>query len=116
MLLLVNAVPAHAENERWSYIQGWQVGHESNRWYDRNSDAETTAVALVGCSTDTQFTFASLTLYRVVDFAPDDSYGTKTERCRTWAWGDPQAGNYYFKLSGFTGGSVFFADSAHIRW
>ncbi|MEU9804170.1 hypothetical protein [Streptomyces sp. NPDC051000] len=101
LLGLVGTMPAYAEGSWSSNIGGWQVGGESRRWDDRNSDAVSTLVGFGGCSTDSGsgFSSASLTLYKDV-FGPDESQGARTNTCNYVSWGDKAAAKYYFRLTG----------------
>ncbi|WP_405600776.1 hypothetical protein OG741_23040 [Streptomyces sp. NBC_01410] len=117
VLLGLGVLPAHAEGHRSTYISVWERGHESNRWYDRNSDSIRTAVSLTTCHTDAIFSSATLKLSKEVDFAPDENRGSRTNYCNaTSNWGDESAGTYYFTLTGFNGGSRLSVNSVGINW
>ncbi|MFI8966596.1 hypothetical protein ACIGO8_31305 [Streptomyces sp. NPDC053493] len=115
ILGLAGAAPAFAEGSRSTYIQGWQVGHESSRWTDNNLDAVTTSVGFSGCTTDgwNGFKAATLILWKDV-FGPDPSQGVKTNYCNRVYWGDQSSGSYYFSVDGFTTGGSLSVSSVGI--
>ncbi|MGO4634208.1 hypothetical protein AB4225_25300 [Streptomyces sp. 2RAF24] len=115
-LLSLGIVPAHAEGSRTSYIGGWAVGNESNRWYDNNYDGTSTSVGFSGCETDTTFSGANLGLFKDISLAPDENHGSRANYCGTSTWGDESAGSYYFKLNSFTYGSRLTVSSVRIAW
>ncbi|MFZ3492259.1 hypothetical protein ACODT5_03280 [Streptomyces sp. 5.8] len=105
LLGMAGITPAHAEGSWNSHITGWEVGHESRRWDDRNSDGVSTLVGFSDCVTTSSLGFksASLTLYKDV-FGPDESQGARSNTCNYVSWGDKAAAKYYFRLTGLTYG------------
>ncbi|MFD8978471.1 hypothetical protein [Streptomyces sp. NPDC059564] len=73
-------------------------------------------MALNNCETTAHFSWASLSLWRDIDFAPDRGYGGRTNYCGASEWGDVAAGSYYFKLDSFSGGDAFSAGTVNIYW
>ncbi|WP_274917595.1 hypothetical protein [Streptomyces sp. WZ-12] len=113
----IGVVPAHAEGSRTTYISGWHINNESQRWTDNNKDATSTSVAFSGCSTDSGngFNDAGLTLWKDV-FGPDENHSSRSNRCNTSSWGRQSAGSYYFSLNSLTYGGTLHVKSVTIRY
>lgn len=117
LISVAGALPAHAESERTSYINGWVLHKESSRWNDRNSDSAWTGVYFEGCSTDADFSYAGLHLYKDVSWSPDISKGSRTNYCGWVDWKDPDdAGQYYFALKSLANGEALWVNQVRIGW
>ncbi|MEV6569302.1 hypothetical protein [Streptomyces kronopolitis] len=112
----VGSPAAHAEGHKTSYIKNWTQFTESSRWTDRNTDSVKTKVKLSGCGTDSDFRFATLTLYKDISWGRDKKVKSITHKCGTYTWGDVPQGKYYFTLDGFGGGGRFWAKKVVISW
>ncbi|WP_328301523.1 hypothetical protein OG389_29670 [Streptomyces sp. NBC_00435] len=115
-LLALGVADAAAEGSRTTYIAGWERGHESNRWYDNNSDSTTTTVGFGSCYTDSSFNSATVAVYQDVSWSPDKNIATRANYCNTTYYGRVSAGSYYFKVSDFSGGSRLSVDDVNIGW
>ncbi|MFD8978467.1 hypothetical protein [Streptomyces sp. NPDC059564] len=115
-LLALGVTEASAEGSRTSYIAGWSRGGESNRWYDNNSDSNTTTVGFSNCYTDSSFNSATVAVFQDVSWSPDKNIATKVNYCNTTYYGRVSAGSYYFKLTDFSGGSNLSVDDVNIGW
>ncbi|MEE6266753.1 hypothetical protein V2E29_14015 [Streptomyces diastatochromogenes] len=113
----IGSIPAHAEGSRTSYISGWHINNESQRWTDNNTDAVNTAVGFSGCSTDTDngFNDSRLTLWKDVS-GPDENHGSRANFCNTSTWGRERAGDYYFSLTSLTYGETLHVKKVTIRY
>ncbi|MFK0049992.1 hypothetical protein ACIQU4_38975 [Streptomyces sp. NPDC090741] len=117
LLTAAGTIPAHAEAERDSYINGWTLNKESNRWYDSNSDGAWTGVYFEGCSTDANFSSAGLHLYKDLSWSPDVNKGSRTNYCGWVDWNDPDdAGQYYFALKSLADGEALWVNKVRIGW
>ncbi|EXU89296.1 hypothetical protein [Streptomyces noursei] len=97
---VAGTVPSWAEGSWSSYMSNWTNGAESRRWQDNHSDGNATTIGFSGCNFGGAGA-VNITLYRAVDYWPDDAQGMKFMDCGTTSWGAMSiAGSYYFAYGG----------------
>ncbi|MFD5736280.1 hypothetical protein ACFWIY_26235 [Streptomyces sioyaensis] len=111
------------KSDGYSAVVDWEIRNGRNAvvrygttFTDRNTDSVETKVKLSGCSTDSDFRLATLTLYKDISWGRDKKIKSITHKCGTYTWGDLPEGKYYFALDGFGGGGRFWAKKVGISW
>jgi hypothetical protein len=103
------ATPAFAEGAWSSRLTNSAIGKSSRSWQDSHKDAVRTTTTFSGCRISgnaTGFASATMTLYDERGLLPDQSKGSRTNRCGKSDWGVmTRSDRYHWTISKLNGTS-----------
>ena len=124
--VMAGAIPAQAEGNWSSSMNGVRTGFNSRTWTDNNNDSVSTTISLSGCSNGgmgAPVDNTQLQLTRETSIVePDEDRGRYTFHCSSsasHAFGDQPKGDYHFtvtKIQDTSSGYYLKVDSVSVRY